>query len=119
MNDGVSFWDVFLLFVIWLPVIMLWMFALVDLFHRDDLSGWSVALWLLVIIFLPLLGVLCYFIFRPHTEQDSEMEKKYMEEAEAEKAARVADRLNKLSLLKEKGDITPEQFEKQKEKLLK
>jgi hypothetical protein len=31
----------------------------------------------------------------------------------------VADRLNKLSLLKEKGDITPEQFEKQKEKLLK
>jgi len=51
----------------------LWMFIAVfgDLFRRDDLSGVAKALWILLIVVLPLLGVLVYVIVRPRmTEQD-------------------------------------------------
>jgi len=46
-------------FIIWM-----WMlFAIFgDLFRRDDVSGWGKAAWTLFIIFLPILGALCYLI---------------------------------------------------------
>jgi uncharacterized membrane protein len=114
-----SFWEGFFLILIFLPLIYFWGFACVDLFTRKDLSGWSIALWLLVIIFLPILGVLLYFIFRPVTAQDKEAAEAYMEEREFSKAAKTTDQLHKLSELRDKGDISQEEFEKQKAKLLK
>jgi len=114
-----NFWTGFLLFLIWLPIILCWAFALIDLFQRDDLSGWAIAGWLVLIIFIPLLGVLLYFVFRPFTARDEEAEKDYKEQLEYEKAAKTTDKLHKLQELKEKGAITDEQFEKQKAKLLK
>lgn len=50
--------------VIWLPIIMLDVYTLIDLFHRAT-SGWKVALWLAVIVSLPILGVILYWIFTP------------------------------------------------------
>jgi Phospholipase_D-nuclease N-terminal len=50
---------------VWVALISFWVFAMVDLFLRRDLSGWSKALWLLLIIFLPVLGTVIYFIARP------------------------------------------------------
>lgn len=40
-----GFWQGFFLILIFLPLAFLWGFTLVDLFRRDDLSGWAVALW--------------------------------------------------------------------------
>ena len=117
--DGISFWEGFFLLLIWIPIIFLWGFALVDLFRRDDLSGWAIAGWLLLIIILPLLGVLFYFIFRPVTAQDVEAAETYQKEVEFSKASSAADKLHKLSELRDKGDITQEEFDKQKAKLLK
>jgi len=118
-SDGISFWEGFFLILIWVPIIFLWGFALVDLFRRDDLSGWAVAGWLLLIIILPLLGVLFYFIFRPVTAQDVQAAEEYKQEMEFNKASSAADKLHKLSELRDKGDITQEEFEKQKKRLLK
>lgn len=118
MDDGITFWQGFLLFLIWLPVAFCWAFALLDLFRRDDLSGWAIALWVIAIILLPIFGMLIYFIVRPVTAQDVKDRENFEKEAEFEKSARVADKLHKLSELRDKGDITQEQFEKQKEKLL-
>ena len=75
-----SFWEWFLLILIFLPLAYFWGFACVDLFTRKDLSGWMKALWLFVIIFMPILGVLIYFIFRPVTAQDMEAAQAYAEE---------------------------------------
>src|SRR3954469_15406726 len=36
-----DFWQIFFLFLIFLPLVMLWAFALVDLFKRHDMSGGS------------------------------------------------------------------------------
>jgi uncharacterized membrane protein len=118
-SDGISFWEGFFLLLIWIPVAFMWGFALVDLFRRDDLSGWAIAGWLLVIIILPLLGVLFYFIFRPVTKQDVESAEAYRKELEFDQASNATDRLHKLSELRDKGDISQEEFEKQKKKLLK
>lgn len=45
-------------------VIWFWMLIVIfgDLFHRPDTSGWMKALWTIVLIVLPFIGVLIYLI---------------------------------------------------------
>jgi hypothetical protein len=64
-NTYWTFWDLMLFFFIWIPLVMLWFYAMIDIFRRPDLSGWGRALWLLAVVFLPWLGTLIYLIFRP------------------------------------------------------
>jgi uncharacterized membrane protein len=116
--DISGFWSGFFLILIFLPLCFLWGFTLIDIFQRD-MSGWKKALWVLFVILLPLFGMLIYFIVRPVTKQDVEMQQTYKEEVEFDRAAHAADKLHKLSELRDKGDITQEQFDKQKAKLIK
>lgn len=117
--DITGFWSGFFLILIFLPLCFLWGFTLIDIFQRDDLKGWVKALWVIAVILLPLFGMLIYFIVRPVTKQDVEMRQEYAQEVEFSKAAQTADKLHKLSELRDKGDITQEQFDKQKAKLIK
>ena len=48
---------IFFLWVIWFWILIT-VFA--DIFRRHDVSGWSKALWMIFVIFLPFLGVLVY-----------------------------------------------------------
>jgi Phospholipase_D-nuclease N-terminal/Short C-terminal domain len=50
---------VFFGFVIWIYLLFT---VLVDVFRRNDISGWAKAGWCVLVIFLPLLGVLIYLI---------------------------------------------------------
>ena len=63
-----TFWDIigatFLILFVFVPLILLWTFALVDLFVRRDIRMRKV-LWLLLIIFLPNFGPLIYLLVRP------------------------------------------------------
>jgi len=104
--------------LIFIPLIMLWAFTLVDIFRRNDLSGWAKALWVIFVLILPLLGMLIYFIVRPTLPEDIAAQEEYRQAREAAEAADIADKLHKLSELKDKGDITQEEFERQKAKLL-
>lgn len=117
-SSNISFWDGFFLMLIFIPIAMCWAFALVDLIRRKDLSGWVVALWLIAIIIFPLFGTLFYFIFRPITKQDLEMQAAYETEIEFEKTAKEVDKLHKLADLRDKGVISEEEFEKKKAKLV-
>ena len=62
-----SFWDVlwttFVIFV-WAMFLVVLINVVIDLFRSHDISGWMKALWLLILIALPLLGVLIYLIAR-------------------------------------------------------
>ena len=60
-----DFWDVFFLLLIFVPLILMWSYAMVDIFRRDDLSGAGKAFWLLAIFVIPFLGTLLYLLFRP------------------------------------------------------
>ena len=59
------FWAVSLTLLLFIPLLMMWMFAIVDLFGRADMGGFGKVLWLLAILFLPILGTLVYYAFRP------------------------------------------------------
>lgn len=64
-GDGTSFWDLFWLLAIFLPLMFLWAFGLVDVFLRKDLSGIAKVVWAILILWLPLVGILVYFLTRP------------------------------------------------------
>ncbi len=55
------FWTM-MIFVFWVIWIWLVIAILVDVFRRDDLSGWGKAGWTVFVIVLPYLGVLIYLI---------------------------------------------------------
>ena len=59
------FWEWFLLLFIFIPLLIAWVYTAVDTFQRPDEGGFTKFLWLLLILFLPLLGMLIYFIARP------------------------------------------------------
>ncbi len=48
-----------------------------DIFRSRDLSGWSKALWTLLIVFLPWFGVFVYLIARGNTMADRRFEESY------------------------------------------
>lgn len=60
-----GFWEAFFLLLVFVPLVFLWAFGLVDLFRRRDLAGWAKGLWALFIVLVPLVGMLVYFIARP------------------------------------------------------
>jgi predicted membrane channel-forming protein YqfA (hemolysin III family) len=61
----VDFWEFFLLLVVFIPLAIIWVAAVFDLFKRHDLSGVAKALWLLAIVLFPVVGVVVYLIARP------------------------------------------------------
>jgi Phospholipase_D-nuclease N-terminal len=55
------FWTLILFFA-WVAWIWIVVTALIDVFRRDDIGGWSKATWVVFVIVLPFLGVLIYLI---------------------------------------------------------
>jgi phospholipase D-like protein len=60
-----SWWQVFLLIFLAIPLLVLWVGGLVDMFRRTDLSGPAMALWVVAFLLFPFLGVLAYLVTRP------------------------------------------------------
>ncbi|WP_431219886.1 hypothetical protein [Leifsonia xyli] len=62
-----TFWSAFL-YVFWIfafvAFLMILFTVLVDLFRDQELNGWWKALWVIFLIFLPVLGALVYLIAR-------------------------------------------------------
>ncbi len=112
------FWWMFLFYLFFMVI---WMFIAVfaDIFRRENLSGWGKAFWILLIFWLPFLGILIYMIVRPkNTEQDQRM----MAEAQAQQARLAGgssvDDIAKAQDLLNKGAITQAEFDTIKAKAL-
>jgi hypothetical protein len=111
----------FFLFVAWLWIL----FAIIsDLFRDHELSGWAKAAWVFFLLILPFLGALIYLIargdgMRDRTIKAQEDAKRHFDDYVREQAhSSPADELHKLNELKEKGALSPEEFEQAKAKLL-
>jgi len=72
-------WDM-LIFFAWVIFIWIAITALIDIFRRHDLSGWSKAAWTVLIVVLPWVGVLIYLIIN-HAGM---AERRYREAASAQ-----------------------------------
>jgi hypothetical protein len=112
------FWWMFMFYLVF---IVIWMFIRVfaDIFHRDNLSGWGKAGWILLIFIIPFLGILIYVIARPkNTAQDqADMAAMQAQQARLSGGSSVDD-IAKAQALLDKGSITQAEFDAIKAKAL-
>jgi len=124
-----TFWELFVILMVFVPLIMLWVFTLVDLFQRPDLSGAAKALWAIAIVLLPLIAMLIYFIMRDTDAPDPGAPPVAAPPAPRPAtvvvasdgpigAADVADQLDRLADLRDRGVLTDDEFQREKDKLL-
>lgn len=59
-----DFATVFAAALLLLPALLLWLYALVDVTRRRDLSNAAKTLWLIPILVLPYVGALIYLAIR-------------------------------------------------------
>jgi hypothetical protein len=114
-----TFWESFFLVLLFLPLAMVWGFALIDIFRRDDMRGWSKALWVTCVILVPFFGTLIYLVTRP---ADATPEERAMIE-EADRVARYSpsngvSELAALADLHDRGKLTDSEFAAEKSRLL-
>ena len=113
----------FFLFIMW---IMLVIRVFADIFRSKDLGGFAKTIWILFVMFLPLLGVFVYLIARGGKMAENDIaQAKAQEEAfssyvrqAAGSSGGVADELGKLAALRDAGTITNEDYAAAKAKLL-
>ena len=110
-------------FVVWI-----WLLVVVfgDIFRSHDMGGFAKALWVLLVIFLPLLGVLIYLIahggkMQERASQDARQQQQefdtYVQEV-AGSEANPADQLTKLAQLRDEGVLTEQEFQAPKAKVM-
>ena len=119
MDDSLSFWNVFWLFLIFLPLAMMWAFALMDIFRRDDMGGVLKALWVFIIVITPFIGVLIYLLFRrPGATKE---ERDAMDQASREFVTKYSDssaqQLQVIADLHDRGKLTDEEFAAEKARI--
>jgi hypothetical protein len=116
-----TFWGSFFLFLIFLPLAMMWGFALVDIFRRDDMSGFTKALWVVCVIVVPFLGTLIYLVMRPvgATREERELLSAGGRGFETRYAAPTGtSELLALADLHDRGKLTDAEFTAEKARLL-
>ncbi|MFI8338527.1 SHOCT domain-containing protein [Streptomyces sp. NPDC085639] len=117
------FWTMLYLFL-WIMWFFLLFKVITDIFRDHTLSGWGKAGWLIFVLVVPFLGVFVYLIARGKSmgerdiKQVQENEAAFKEYVQKTAGAGSADELHKLAALKDKGDITQEEFDRAKAKLL-
>jgi hypothetical protein len=118
--------------MMWLFLWILWFFLLfrviTDVFRDDGLSGWGKTGWLVFVILLPFLGVFVYVIARgtgmgrrdmARAKEQNEAFQAYIRDAAGtNKGNSSVEELSKLAQLKSNGDISAEEFERAKQRLL-
>ena len=105
------------MFVVWF-----WLLITVfsDLFRRHDVSGWVKAIWVIVLIGFPYLGVFAYVITQAGdmAERSTQQAQQARDELRHVVGFSVADEIEKLDRLKKSGSITDQEFTRLRSKLV-
>jgi hypothetical protein len=117
-----------LFFFLWVLWLILLFRTIGDIFRADDLSGAGKALWLLLVIITPYLGVFVYLIARGDGMGQRDLARVQAQEAGFRDYVQsvagsggggsVSTELERLAALKDKGVISDAEFAQQKAKLL-
>ncbi|GCE00744.1 SHOCT domain-containing protein [Embleya hyalina] len=119
-----AFWTMFWFFL-WILWIMLLFHVFGDIIRDDSLSGWAKAGWSIVCVILPFLGIFVYLIVRGHgmgerdrrrAERQQQEFRSYVRDAAATPA--TSEELARIAELRNDGDITVEEYERAKAKIL-
>ena len=118
-----------LLDIVWffLLLIEVWLIftIFVDIFRRHDMRGWVKALWVVLVIVLPLVGIVAYLIIygdemRVHAQKAADEDDRALRDYIRQAAGRYspADELTRLAELRDNGTITSAEFERLKDKVV-
>jgi len=127
MGFWANFWDFIGLFLsIFVFVAYLWaLFAIItDLFRDRKLNGWWKALWIVLLLFIPLITALVYIIARGNgmAERAQREAKEYQQSADdyikQVAGTTPADEIAKAKALLDSGAITQADFDSLKAKAL-
>jgi hypothetical protein len=101
--------------------IQLWLMVsiFIDVFRSDDLSGWARAGWVLLVIVLPIIGILAYLIVRgdrmlvhrTRAAHDERMRFDRDVQHLAGTPSTKAEEIARLAELRDRGDITADEFD--------
>jgi hypothetical protein len=122
-EGGFSFSN-FLADVLTVFVFVVWFWLLItvfsDLLRRQDMSGWAKALWVIVLIALPYLGVFAYLISQGKgmAERNSQQVQQARDDLRRVVGFSAADEIEKLDRLKNSGSINSEEFARLRAKLV-
>ena len=109
------------LFVAWFWILIT---VISDLFRDHEISGWTKAAWVFLLLIVPVLGTLIYLIARGGgmreraIHEQAEVQQRFDSYVRDTAGSSPADQLHKLSDLKQRGDISDAEFEQAKAKLL-
>jgi hypothetical protein len=123
-NGDVLLWMLeFFFFVIWFWL-LLTVFS--DLFRDHELSGWWKALWIVVLVVLPYLGILLYFIVRGRGMADRSIQAQQAAQQDIDARIRAAagtsdsaaDQIAKAKTLLDSGAIDQAEYDSLKTRAL-
>ena len=101
-------------FTIFVFIVWFWLLISVasDLFRRHDISGWAKAIWVIVLVVAPYIGVFAYLIFqgRGMAERNLQQAQAAREELQRAVGFSAADEIEKLDRLKKAGSISDAEF---------
>jgi Phospholipase_D-nuclease N-terminal len=97
------------IFIMWF-----WLFISItsDLFRRHDISGWGKAIWIIVLVLVPYIGVFAYLISqgRGMAERNMQQAQQARDEIRRVVGFSAADEIEKLDRLKKAGSINDAEF---------
>ena len=120
---GEVLWSLIVIFF----MVVYWMifFSIIfDLFRDHSLGGVSKALWIIFLIFIPLISMLVYVIVRGDSMAQRSMKQAANQQAQFDSYVREtaqaspADQISKAKSLLDSGAITAEEFESLKAQAL-
>ncbi|MEU1038322.1 PLDc N-terminal domain-containing protein [Streptomyces sp. NPDC005551] len=121
-----AFWTM-LLFFLWIMWFVLLFRIVTDIFRDDRMSGWAKAGWLVFCLVVPFLGVFVYVIARgrnmgrrevAQARAQQEEFNSYIRQTAAGVGPSSVDELARLSEIRDRGDITDDEFRRAKELVL-
>jgi putative oligomerization/nucleic acid binding protein/phospholipase D-like protein len=113
-------------FALFFVEIWLMISIFIDIFRSHDMKGWAKALWLALVIIFPLIGIVLYLIFRGDkmrvhqaqaaVDQDTAWHRysQHLSDGHGSKT----DQLVRLAQLRDRGDISADEFERLKAEIL-
>ncbi|HEU4947656.1 MAG TPA: SHOCT domain-containing protein [Kribbella sp.] len=124
-----SFWDVVWFIIIsfaFVAYLMVMFYIITDLFRDRESSGWVKGIWIVALIFLPLLTSLIYLVVRGRgmaeratrsAEAAKQQQDAYIKEV-AGKGASPVDQIAQAKAMLDAGVISQAEYDRLKEKAL-
>ena len=125
-----AMWTVFVFFG-WVLFIWLLITVYMDVFQRQDIGGWTKAAWVVFTLVLPFIGVFTYLIFEGRAMKDRRREEVQQSQAAIDEhirsvasggggngAGSTADQIVQAKHLLDTGAITPDEYNRLKQKAL-